>query len=217
MIVLIGDSLTQFGFNPETLGWGTLLQYKYIRKMDILNRGYSGYTTRWYPTPLDIPSETQLVTLLLGSNDAAINSVQTVPLEEFITRMEAMINEITSVTRLLLITPPPVKRPDRNNSSTIKYRNAVMKLAQIHDVPVLDTWELFDISTDDNELIMDLYFVDGLHFSKDGNQRLFQGVIDTINQYYPELNADEMDPTYPWWNDLAKFKTSDSSHQTLQI
>lgn len=217
MIVLIGDSLTQFGFNPETFGWGTLLQYKYIRKLDVLNRGYSGYTTRWYPTPIDLPSDTQLVTLLLGSNDAAIHSVQSVPLEEYSARLEAMINEITSCTRLLLITPPPVKRPDRNNANTIKYRNACLTLAQTHDIPCLDTWELFEISNDDNDLIMDLYFCDGLHLSKEGNQKLFQGVVDCINQYYPELNSDYLDPTFPWWSELAKVKTSESSHQTLQV
>ncbi|CAI9572942.1 unnamed protein product, partial [Staurois parvus] len=44
-VVLFGDSITQFAF--EANGWGATLADKLVRKCDVLNRGLSGYNTRW--------------------------------------------------------------------------------------------------------------------------------------------------------------------------
>ena len=41
-IVLFGDSITQQSFDPEKCGWGAYLANAYMRKMDVVNRGYSG-------------------------------------------------------------------------------------------------------------------------------------------------------------------------------
>ena len=65
-IVLFGDSLTQMSWNPELGGIGarltgtsipimtSTLHFKlynttdlYARKLDVLNRGFSGYNTDW--------------------------------------------------------------------------------------------------------------------------------------------------------------------------
>ena len=64
-IVLFGDSLTQMSWKPELGGIGarvagvsslfdvslvidlSLLVDLYARKLDVLNRGYSGYNTDW--------------------------------------------------------------------------------------------------------------------------------------------------------------------------
>lgn len=43
--LLFGDSITQFSFNPHELGWGASLADSYARKLDVVNRGYSGYNT----------------------------------------------------------------------------------------------------------------------------------------------------------------------------
>jgi isoamyl acetate esterase len=44
-ILLIGDSITQHSFRPG--GWGTRLASWYMRKADVINRGFSGYNSAW--------------------------------------------------------------------------------------------------------------------------------------------------------------------------
>ena len=44
-IVLFGDSITQRGFAAG--GWGARLADHYVRKADIINRGFSGYNSTW--------------------------------------------------------------------------------------------------------------------------------------------------------------------------
>jgi len=45
--LLIGDSITQQGFGPDGC-WGALLANEWTRCADVVNRGFSGYNTRWY-------------------------------------------------------------------------------------------------------------------------------------------------------------------------
>lgn len=45
-VLLIGDSLTQFGFSAEG-GWAAMLANALQRRCDVVNRGFSGYTTRY--------------------------------------------------------------------------------------------------------------------------------------------------------------------------
>jgi lysophospholipase L1-like esterase len=73
-ILLLGDSLTQTSLD----GWGGGLSHRYQRRADILNRGMSGYNTRWY---LEYAKKSgiweelgtvQLVTIWFGANDASL-------------------------------------------------------------------------------------------------------------------------------------------------
>ena len=45
-ILLVGDSLTQRGYDSKK-GWVSKLASSYVRRADVINRGYSGYNTRW--------------------------------------------------------------------------------------------------------------------------------------------------------------------------
>ena len=55
-------------------GWVNLLLDRHVRKVDILNRGYSGYNTRWILEHIDELEadfkRAQLVTILMGANDS---------------------------------------------------------------------------------------------------------------------------------------------------
>lgn len=42
----VGDSITEFGSDPYGSGFITLLQKEYVRSVDMVNRGLSGYNTR---------------------------------------------------------------------------------------------------------------------------------------------------------------------------
>ncbi|KAI9499965.1 SGNH hydrolase-type esterase domain-containing protein [Coemansia spiralis] len=46
VLLAFGDSITQFGNDPTNSGWLTHLSRYYERRMDVLNRGFSGYTTK---------------------------------------------------------------------------------------------------------------------------------------------------------------------------
>ena len=44
-ILLFGDSITQWGWQPQ--GFAQRLANAYTRKLDVINRGLSGYNTDW--------------------------------------------------------------------------------------------------------------------------------------------------------------------------
>ena len=73
VFVTFGDSITQRGFAP---GWSSQLADAYQRRVDVINRGYSGYNSRWAVQLLDrvFPpaAPPQLATVWFGANDAAL-------------------------------------------------------------------------------------------------------------------------------------------------
>ncbi|KAI9477846.1 MAG: GDSL Lipase/Acylhydrolase [Benjaminiella poitrasii] len=127
-IILFGDSITQFSFDPHLLGYGALLANAYVRKVDVINRGFSGYNTEWalpilrqlLPTVHEQQKQAcriHLMTIFFGANDAALPfSPQHVPLDRFESNLEAMIDLVQTPAsrfynpqmRLVLITPPPL-------------------------------------------------------------------------------------------------------------
>ncbi|DBA01110.1 TPA: hypothetical protein N0F65_001738 [Lagenidium giganteum] len=155
--LLLGDSLTQFAANPEQQGWMCLLQHDYVRSVDWVNRGLSGYNTRWF---LDVAwpvilqeLKTQwspvLVTLWLGANDAALPSGsaagQHVPLDEFERNIDAIITktlEAAPNAHLIVLTAPPVDDAarsalltngellDRSDASVNKYAARCLEVVQ---------------------------------------------------------------------------------------
>ena len=75
--IVFGDSITQQAFSPG--GWAAMLSDAYQRRVDIMNRGYSGYNTRLATSLLSyvFPPETAadaalLATVFFGANDAAL-------------------------------------------------------------------------------------------------------------------------------------------------
>lgn len=65
-------------FDPERLGWLALLAHWWERRFDVVNRGYSGYNTRWLLPLVDrlfVPggaAPVKLVTIFLGANDCVL-------------------------------------------------------------------------------------------------------------------------------------------------
>lgn len=121
-ILLLGDSLTQLAFE----GWGSKLADRYQRRADVLNRGMSGYNTRWYlnyAATADIwdePGNVKLVTIFFGANDAALpdqgSSRQHVPLPEYRTNLESFVTKAQESypnAKIIVISPPPVHAPQR--------------------------------------------------------------------------------------------------------
>ncbi|RNF19172.1 putative esterase [Trypanosoma conorhini] len=122
--ILLGDSLTEQGYFS---GWAAQLSERYVRRADVLNRGLSGYNTRWV---LDILNDDErrrhllpphigqplFVTLMLGSNDCA-GLPQYVPLEEYRVNLKAIVRlvreHVAPVGGLFLMSPPPLDEEGR--------------------------------------------------------------------------------------------------------
>ncbi|KAM5542561.1 hypothetical protein V8D89_003522 [Ganoderma adspersum] len=124
-IMLLGDSITQGGF--EFNGIAARLAHVYNRKMDVINRGYSGYNTDWILPVFEQIFATQheqqhapkvrLLVIWFGANDAAVPPKdQHVPLARYKANLAKLIWMVSSpespryspATRVVLLTPPPV-------------------------------------------------------------------------------------------------------------
>ena len=123
VLMLFGDSITQFSFNPELCGWGAALAHWYARQADVLNRGFSGYNTRQgrillqklLPLPeTGVSTQPRLLTIMFGANDAADavhNARQHVPVSEYESNLRDMIAHARAACPgilIVLITPPPL-------------------------------------------------------------------------------------------------------------
>lgn len=128
-IVLLGDSITQLSFDPELNGFGAKLAHVYQRRADVLNRGFSGYNTRWALEHLDTDvgaahvfgggDRVRLVTVFYGANDASdavLNPRHHVPLPEYeanLRRLASRAREACPNARVVVVGPPPVHHESR--------------------------------------------------------------------------------------------------------
>ena len=118
-IVLFGDSLTQRSFEPDR-GWGAALAHLYGRRCDVYNRGFGGYNSTWCRSmlhelfPLLHPKDARplLVTVLLGTNDAALPSAAPsasafVALDEYVANLTSIVRHLQrAATHVVVMTPP---------------------------------------------------------------------------------------------------------------
>ncbi|KAF2126188.1 SGNH hydrolase [Dothidotthia symphoricarpi CBS 119687] len=165
---LFGDSITQDSFN-EQRGFSSVLQAAYIRKLDVVNRGFSGYTTRQalQVLPSIIPSpevaRIRFLTIFFGANDSSLPDApnkQHVPMEEYKANLEKIITHPLIVAhnpRIILIAPPPINEhlwwprdkasgyalPSRVAATTKEYANAACEVGSKLKIPVLDLWKAF--------------------------------------------------------------------------
>ncbi|KAI9313724.1 SGNH hydrolase-type esterase domain-containing protein [Dichotomocladium elegans] len=228
-LVLFGDSITQFSFNPETKGFGAALANAYARKRDVMNRGFSGYNTRWalpvwrqiMPTvkyQRETPAKIELATIFLGANDAALSfSPQHIPLEEYKSNLRDMISMVQSPDspyfnadmRLIVITPPPLNESqwrencdgplNRNYETTKAYAEAARQVAKEKGVVVADLWTRIVQLADGH---LDTYLADGLHLSAAGNQAAFALLMETIATHFNEIHPDNLDMAISGWREL---------------
>ncbi|EIN07808.1 SGNH hydrolase [Punctularia strigosozonata HHB-11173 SS5] len=128
-IWLLGDSLTQGGYEPEQHGFVARLSHVYNRKFDVVNRGFSGYTTRWilpvfkqvWPLATVSRPKIHILGIWFGANDAALRPPQHVPLPEFMANLKELATMVKDPeseyyspdTHVLFITPPPVNTHQR--------------------------------------------------------------------------------------------------------
>ncbi|KAF2205263.1 SGNH hydrolase [Delitschia confertaspora ATCC 74209] len=172
---LFGDSITQESFSQERgFGFSAGLQDAYIRRLDVINRGFSGYNTRQalkvLPKIIPSPEEAciRLMTVFFGANDASLADAknnQHVPLEEYKENLKKIITHPlirAHDARIILIAPGPVnehaqwpvdkerghEKVCRTAASTKIYAAAACEVGKELGVPVVDLWGAFMATTE---------------------------------------------------------------------
>ncbi|KAH7889242.1 SGNH hydrolase-type esterase domain-containing protein [Phlebopus sp. FC_14] len=224
-IMLLGDSLTQGSW--EQSGISQRLAATYVRKLDVLNRGFSGYQTDWAIPVFEqvfakqheqhhVP-KVQLLTIWYGANDAAPPpSVQHVPRDRFKSNLCGLVNMVKSPasayyspdTRIILITPPPVNTHQwegRNFDETRSYADAVKEVGAEVGVPVADIWtEIFDAAGRE-EKACEQFLYDGLHLNAAGYDIVFESIMKIIADKYPEIHHEKLETVFvPYVNKIDK-------------
>ncbi|KAH9857693.1 SGNH hydrolase [Lenzites betulinus] len=235
-IVLLGDSLTEMGAAPE--GYATKLGEVYIRKLDVVNRGFSGYNTDWiipvfeqiWPKQQEAQQhpKTRLLVVWLGANDAArAHSKHHVPLERYEANLAELVRRVRSPesafyspdTRLVFINPPPVQPerwvpalaeymqvpeapPDRDLEQSRLYAEAMNRVGEREGVPVVDAWGKIWAAAGGTAGGLTPFLSDGLHLTGEGYKIVFDALIATIAEKYPELHYERLPLTFPLWNEI---------------
>ena len=198
--MLFGDSITQRGIDPNVHGFGTLLANAYSRKVDVINRGLSGYTTKtglemlplivdeWASHPPDF------MTIFFGANDAVLSKPRHVSLEDYVKNLKVIVTKLQQGfpgVKLLLISPPPVndylQYPRRLNNVTQHYAQACIKTAAELKLPSIDAWTLFQEEKSWQDM-----FKDGLHFNTAGNEFMYKILQQHIDRLIPEFARDKI-------------------------
>lgn len=102
-VVAFGDSITQHGFNTDNHGWVAKLADWWTRRVDVLNRGYSGYNSRWAKLAFEeviLAESPDLLFIFFGANDATdASGVHHVPLAEYTENIRSMVQLAKQVRR----------------------------------------------------------------------------------------------------------------------
>ena len=224
--VVFGDSITQKGFSPG--GWVSRLCDAYQRRIDVVNRGYSGYNTKLaklvFPHTVAPVGHIEFLSIFFGANDAALPDrtswKQHVPISEYKEILEEMIVRARglNVEHIVLMTPPPVSEPhriqhaldtfgikleasERENMFTKEYVEACKCVGEKMGVPVLDLWSIFMEHGDDWATAL---LNDGLHLTAQGNELVYDSLQNLINKEFPGLAPEEKSFDVPDYKSLAE-------------
>lgn len=221
-IVLFGDSITEYSYSRRQVGWGALLAERFVRSSDVLNRGFSGYNSRWARMLMkealhrgdDAFTNPSLAVIFFGANDASAEGTPLhVPLPEYRTNIESIVDMFRESTMnkentaLILVTPPPVNCPNRDINVTSMYAAAIREISAEKSVPMVDLWPPAEHGMD---IKVDLS--DGIHLSSTGNRKVELGVLATIKQSYTHLMPKAY---YPTARHLSKLPTIQAQEKAL--
>ncbi|KAI9915491.1 hypothetical protein PsorP6_007856 [Peronosclerospora sorghi] len=229
VVLLLGDSLTEQGGDPNLQGWVSLLQSQFCRSIDVVPRGLSGYNTRWYlkyAMPMirgEILSglyTPTFITLWLGANDAVLpfgsRSKQHVPLDTYQQNLVQLVEEVQSVAphaSILMITPPYVDDTerarqsymyshglmDRLNNVTGTYAAACVETARNLSLPVLDLYALLNAMPKRKR---NRLLKDGVHFNPKGHKLVYKVLVAKIIAEFPRVARKLVKWQLPKYQDL---------------
>ncbi|RFU27834.1 hypothetical protein B7463_g8497, partial [Scytalidium lignicola] len=220
-ILLFGDSITEMSYNQEFgFNLAPALQHEYFRKLQVVARGYGGYTTehaRWIVRPtLDAEeaggSKIRLMTMFFGTNDASDGAVS---LERFVQNLEYVVKVVLERKIPLIIIGPTLIDADqgiedKNTMRNLEYSKAAEKFANGLGIPYIDLWHAFlkakgwterDLAPENggkekDRSLRDL-LSDGVHFTGKGYRIWYDLLIQTISEKFPDLRTENLPTTLP--------------------
>jgi len=152
----------------------------------------------------DIDTNTSHATDKGGSGTTHISSSSFAATSSMSTSMESI--------SVILITPPPIdedawlqhlikthgpshKHTNRINKQTGKYAEVVAKVARLYSLPCIDIYNGMQGQSDWKSMMSD-----GLHLNAQGNQYLYESVIDCLQTHFPELTPSVLPLEGPHWS-----------------
>jgi lysophospholipase L1-like esterase len=233
--LLFGDSIFQHCYDPLPQGrdagpefaLGGALQQAYSRKLDVVCRGYHGYTSEFGKLFLkkilknlnqSESSKVIIGTIFFGSNDCTTSGPQVVPLEKFLKNLKLMIDTfreygikpiLCGVAKLNeeIWCPSELDRNCnviRNDESHQKYSSGAKKLAREEGIPFIDNYMLFEEFGDPDDVCKLSY--DGLHFNGNSYKLMFDELMNQIEIFYPEMMPNNIPQHLPDWKDFDPMK-----------
>ncbi|CAH8874327.1 unnamed protein product [Trichobilharzia szidati] len=201
----------EFGWTHEG-GWLSILASVFVRRVDVIGRGFSGYNTRMCKAvlPLLYPNKDSLkdcvfFTIFLGANDACLSQQQHVPIEEYKRNLQWMIKYLNQmelpVDHILLISLPPV---DENKwgvteraeglpltRKLVNYANYAIACEEVSKLNQVNHINLFEAMI--NQKDWESFLSDGLHFSRKGSeflanilQAFFADKLSGLKWWFPD-------------------------------
>lgn len=220
-ILLLGDSLTQLGWD----GWVGQLAHVYQRRADVVNRGMSGYNTKWFleytkTSDVWLQGTVTLVVIFFGANDssdAILNPRHHIPLDEFKQNLEKLVQlceaHYGKDVDIIMVTAPPVVHHqrlmfqkerfgdkatgelERNMELSERYAQAALDVANKVNRPSIHLWKLMQEHEN-----WESFFVDGLHFSAQGSDFVAKAILSQIKLSIPYLFVHPCPITKQWAN-----------------
>ncbi|GMF64598.1 unnamed protein product [Phytophthora lilii] len=208
-LLLLGDSLTQEGTDPDLGGWVCQLQHRYTRSADVIVRGLYGYSTEIFvrhalpglKTGLAASEPPAFVSIWLGGNDSALltgyEAALHVPIPKYrdnLRKIVQVIQDEAPEAAILMITPPAVNDSARldiwsdgeldfSNAGVAEYADACIEEAERAGVSVLD---LHTVMNELGEERCGLQY-DGLHFNEKGHALVAEQLLTAVEHHFPEL------------------------------
>ncbi|NCC52524.1 MAG: hypothetical protein EOM20_15080 [Spartobacteria bacterium] len=195
-IVCFGDSITEMGTSIGLRGYVAQLSDRYVRRADVLARGFSGYTTREairLIQPAVLNEHPDFVVMAFGANDSVLcDQIQHVPLDEYRSNLEKMASDIACVGAwLILVTPPPVsevKTKSRTLDHTGQYARACYELGLEMHLPVIDLFHRIQEEEDWEKQCM----LDGIHLDAPGMDILYQEITALLDKMMPMSKLEQL-------------------------
>lgn len=228
-VLLFGDSITELSYNQEFgFNLAPALQHEYFRKLQVVVRGYGGYSSEHArhilnPT-LDAEtaggSKIRLAVIFLGTNDASVNAAQHVTLERYAENMRFLATEAGKRNIPTVLVGPALvderkMEEDQFNKDGLAYSNAAKEVAKSLGLPFIDLYHAFlefrgpgeeDApsrleQTNEN---LDQLLSDGVHFSGKGYRIWYDLLLDTIRREFPELRTENLPTILPHFYDVDR-------------
>ncbi|CAM1302003.1 IAH1 (predicted) [Pycnogonum litorale] len=211
-VILFGDSLIQYSFDPDRGCWGALIADRLRRRCDVINRGLSGYTseTALLSLPRLFSEENfnrdcvQAFVILLGTNDSLVhvNSQEERPFlttKQYETNLISIIDKMTKLglsrDKMILITPPPSSRNDSIDYyttegradiyTTVNIKGYAQRCAKVGQKLKLEVIDINKELTKLPDWRSCLY--DGIHFNRKGADFVFAKLWPSIERRIQQL------------------------------